>query len=84
MCGFLLALKRVSFLGLLLLGQSLDDLFLLGCKTLLSALTGLPGLGTASLGLVTKGRSEIEKRGSEGDTIAGHYTDYQVSFPGRP
>ena len=51
--GVLLALKRGSFFGLLLLGQGLNDLLLLGLQTLFSALTGLPGLGAASLSLVT-------------------------------
>lgn len=54
----LLALKmgqgeRCSFLGLLLLGQSLHDLFLLGLETLLAALAGLLCLGAAGFGLVT-------------------------------
>lgn len=42
-----------SLLDLLLLGQVLDDLLLLGLETLLSALAGLFRLGTASLRLVT-------------------------------
>lgn len=42
-----------SLLGLLLLGQVLDDLLLLGLKTLLSALAGLLCLGATSLSLVT-------------------------------
>ena len=40
-------------LGLLLLGQGLDDLLLLGLETLLSALAGLLCLGATSLGLIT-------------------------------
>uniref|UniRef100_A0A5F9CTW9 Uncharacterized protein n=1 Tax=Oryctolagus cuniculus TaxID=9986 RepID=A0A5F9CTW9_RABIT len=43
-----------SFLCLLLLGQSLDDLLLLGLKALLSALAGLLGLRPAGLGLVSQ------------------------------
>lgn len=45
-------------LGLLLLGQGLDDLLLLGLETLLSALAGLLCLGATSLGLVTVGMVE--------------------------
>ena len=45
-------------LGLLLLGQVLDDLLLLGLETLLSALAGLLCLGTTSLGLITAGQTE--------------------------
>lgn len=41
-------------LGLLLLGQVLDDLLLLGLETLLSALAGLLCLGTTSLGLISQ------------------------------
>lgn len=37
---------------LLLLGQVLDDLLLLGLETLLSALAGLLRLGTTGLGLI--------------------------------
>lgn len=41
---------------LLLLGQVLNDLLLLGLETLLSALTCLLCLGTAGLGLITAGQ----------------------------
>lgn len=41
---------------LLLLGQGLDDLLLLCCETLFSALTSLLCLGTTSLGLITVGQ----------------------------
>lgn len=43
---------------LLLLGQALNELLLLGLKTLLSALTCLLRPGTTSFGLVTVGQSE--------------------------
>lgn len=43
---------------LLLLGQVLDDLLLLGLETLLSAHACLPCLGTTSFGLITVGQRD--------------------------
>lgn len=58
---------------LLLLGQGLDDLLLLGLETLLSALAGLLGLGATSLGLITVGQAGRE-RGERGvHTVCNHF-----------
>ena len=46
-------------LGLLLLGQGLDDFLLLGGETFLSALAGLLGLGATSLSLVPGTRESL-------------------------
>ena len=47
-------MREALFLGLLLLGQSLDDLFLLGLEALLPALSCFLGLRPASLSLVSQ------------------------------
>lgn len=86
-----------SLLGrLLLLGQGLDDLLLLGCETLFSALTSLLCLGTTSLGLITVGqRNKVSHRCSSSTfntllhqrikillNLKAHYYCYQIILGG--
>lgn len=70
-----------SLLGcLLLLGQALHELLLLGQETLLSALTCLLRLGTTSFSLVTVGRAENQVLIQRSNPNPQHISWFSILF----